>query len=230
MSTQNLDIDPFRGDPGIQRLDSRKTGHGVDYFPWARRAERNMSFRFEQLDDETRKWMLIEFEAEQRIGGYRGRNLSRLGEAAFPELMRAAITQGNEQTLIIALTQETYWSDTEPYERNGMVRLRKINVRQAAERLAVTEFNTWYVRGLTRRATEEGITKCEVYRADDPKWQPAECAMHEGVLLDVKQVYEGHRAKHWPEPGDPTAISVPFGPGCHHSIRLLADSGDAQRN
>jgi len=180
-----------------------------------------MSFKFEQLESETRKWMLTEFEAEQKDGCYIGKALSQQGRVVFPHLMRNAIMEGNEETLATSLLNESYWMDTEPYQRDGVLRFRRINVKQAAERLAITEFNTWYVRGLTRRAIEEGIRSCEVYRAAEPKWQPAECAIHEGAVVDVQVIYEGHRAKYWPEPGNPAAISIPFGPGCHHTIRLV---------
>jgi hypothetical protein len=183
-----------------------------------------VAFKYEQLDDLTRKWMMVEFESEQANGlPYFGKVLSPTGRAAFPNLMRAAIANGNEETLARSLAAPRYWLDSEPYERNGVLRIRNVNVVQAAERLAATEFNTWYVRGLTRRAIEEGIQNCEVYRAAEPKWQPAECANHEGVRYSVKDVYAGHRAKYWPEPGNPAVTSVPFGPGCHHTVRLLVN-------
>jgi hypothetical protein len=33
-------------------------------------------------------------------------------------------------------------------------------------------------------------------------------------------VYDGHRARYWPTE-NPTAVSVPFGPNCHHTIRRI---------
>jgi hypothetical protein len=92
-------------------------------------------------------------------------------------------------------------------------------MQAAAERLAVTEFNTWYVRGLAKRLLDEGVTQCQVYRAALPKWEPADCTKHEGQAYPVKDVYDGHRAKYWPEPRNPNAFSIPAGPSCHHTIR-----------
>jgi hypothetical protein len=159
-----------------------------------------MAMQFEELDEITARFMLQHFEAEQASADpYLGKILSPDGRAAFPDLMREAIRQRTEVVLIGQLTRPEYWNSTEPYERKGILRERAVNVMQAAERLGMTEFNTWYVRGLAARLLDEGVESCQAYRA----------------------AYDGHRARYWPEPGDPDAISIPFGPGCHHTIRRM---------
>jgi hypothetical protein len=181
-----------------------------------------MAMNFEELDSATREYMLSEFESEQSGGNpYPPRALSPQGLVAFPNLMREAIRNGNEETLKASLSVASYWNSTETYVRDGVTRERRLDVDQAAERLALTEFNTWYVRGLARRLMDEGVAKCQAYRAAMPKWEPGECQAHEGQVFSVAQMYDGHRAKYWPEPGDPHAISIPFGPGCHHTIRRV---------
>jgi len=103
-----------------------------------------MPMNFEELDQTTRDLMLAELEAE--LAGpnpYFGRGLSPSGRATFPDLMRRAIREGNEVSLAADLERADYWNPTETYERNGVVRERQVNVRQASERLALTEFNTW---------------------------------------------------------------------------------------
>ena len=178
---------------------------------------------FEELDDTTRRYMLQEFESEMTGDHpYFGKGLSAAGRAAFPGLMRAAINGGNEETLGIALRRPGLWNQTETYERNGVVRERRINVRQTSERLALTEFNTWYVRGLARRLMDEGEEHCQAYRASQPKWEPADCAAHENQVFSVQEIYEGHRARYWPV-ADASAVSIPFGPNCHHTIRRFRD-------
>lgn len=179
-----------------------------------------MTMQFDELDEVTRWHMLAELEAEQTGGNpYMPKNLSEAGRRAFPDLVRSAIRDGNEASLIDALRDPSLWQKTELYEVKGVVRQRRINVDHAAERLGVTEFNTWYVRGLARRLLDEGVEYCVVYRAAEPKWAPAECSQHEGQTYPVLQVYDGHRRRYWPEPGDPTALSIPAGPSCHHTIR-----------
>ena len=180
-----------------------------------------MGMNFEELDAVTRRWMQVEFDDEESGGSaYRGKGLSPTGKAAFPGLMQAAIREGDEETLSDALMNATYWEPTEQYVRNRVVRDRQVNVRQAAERLSLTEFNTWYVRGLARRLMDEGVTNCQAYRAAAPKWEPAECSQHEGQIYEVRVIYVGHRVRYWPEPGT-SAISIPYGPGCHHTIRRV---------
>ena len=177
---------------------------------------------FEELDHVTRGHMLAEFEAEQAgPNPFRSRGLSAYGLQAFPELMREAIRSGNEETLTAALNVRSYWNPTETYVKNGVSRQRQVNIQQTSERLGLTEFNTWYVRGLARRLWHERVAECQIYRAGVPKWEPAECSSHEGQICPVQLIYDGHRARYWPEPGNLGIFSIPFGPGCHHSIRRV---------
>lgn len=181
-----------------------------------------MAMNFEELDENTRHYMLAEFELEEAGGNpYLGKGLSTQGRLAFPDLMRAVIREGNDDTLVMALSQPKFWHQTETYYRGGVARERQVNLQQAAARLGLSEFNTWYVRGFAKRLLKEGVTQCQAYRAAIPKWEPGECSSHEGQIYLVEEIYLGHRAKYWPEPGRPNATSIPFGPGCHHTIRRV---------
>jgi len=183
-------------------------------------------YNFEELDGKTRKWMLEEFLSEEKSGNpYRSSRLSSSGITIFPTEMEKAIRNGNEETLANALSKPAYWQPSETYERGGRNFIRRINPVKAAEFLACTEFNTWYVRGFARRLIEEGEEYCQVYRAA-PAWKPrGECLQHEGKIYTVQEVYKGHRAKYWPPPGNPNAFSIPVGTNCHHSIRRVPKSG-----
>ena len=182
-----------------------------------------MPMNYEELDEETRKSMLSEFEREQaNTNHYESKALSSYGLTVFPNLMRIAIRSGNEETLNMALDQAGMWLPEEEYTRNGITRLRRRNINQSAIRLAVTEFSTWYVRGFAARLLAEGVMNCRVYRAEQPKWEPGECSEHEGLIVSVQMIHDNHRVRYWPEPGDSSAFSIPFGPGCHHVIRRVA--------
>jgi hypothetical protein len=174
------------------------------------------TMHFEELDDETRRWMSEEFEREQAgPHAYRPRLLSGRGQEVFPDKVRAAIHGGTEVTLADALSDGSYWLAV---DRRG----RRVNVGHRAESLGLTEFNTWYVRGLSRRLLEERVEACEIYRAGEPRRAAApECLRHEGQAHPVRLIYERHRRRYWPEPGDPTVLSIPSHPSCHHSIRRL---------
>lgn len=187
------------------------------------RGDYDVAMQFDELDEETRAHMLAEFNSEQDgATPYRSRSLTQRGIDAFLRLMRDAIEHGDEQTLCEAMMQSEYWNPKEPYTRNGITRERNVNIAQTAERLCLTEFNTWYVRGLAARLLNEGVTHCQAYRAAVPKWEPGECSTHEGQVYMVQEIYDGHRRRYWPEPGDDAAVSIPFGAGCHHTIKRHA--------
>jgi hypothetical protein len=184
-----------------------------------------MPMHFEELDETTRRFMLAEFESEEASGKpYRARGLSPKGLSVFHDVMREAIQSGTEETLSAALANPAYWDRHEIYYRTGNPSTRRVNVHQAAERLGLTEFNTWYVRGLARRLLEDGEKECQVYRAAAPKGTPDTCPLQDGQIVPLQDVYRGHRASYWPEPGNPEALSVPSSPGCHHTIRRVRSS------
>ncbi len=179
-----------------------------------------MTMNYEELDAKTRDYMLDEFEKEQAsVAPYRSKALSSEGITAYPDLMRDAIRSGTESSLCQALAATSYWIPQELYTRNGMTRTRPRNIVQSAERLSLTEFSTWYVRGLAMRLLVESVQKCQVYRGALPKWELGDCAKHEGLVVSVQEIYDNHRVRYWPEPGNIAAFSIPFGPGCHHVIR-----------
>jgi len=64
-----------------------------------------MGFVFEELDEQTRAFMLREFEVEAAGNPYQGKHLSESGRPAFATLMRAAIKEGTEEDLVRALQQ-----------------------------------------------------------------------------------------------------------------------------
>jgi len=144
-----------------------------------------------------------------------------MGIQVFPKEMERAIREGTEESLATALSEAAYWSSSETSQRGGKIDTKKVNPAKAAQLLANTEFNTWYVRGFARRLIEEGEISCRVYRAA-PAWEPrVECLEHEGKVYAVAEIYRGHRARYWPPPGNRNVLSIPVGPNCHHSIRRV---------
>jgi hypothetical protein len=182
-------------------------------------------FHFEELDLITRKWMLEEFLSEQRNPDpYRSPRLTSTGLTAFPVHMETAIKDGDETSLAFALLNSDYWLSEELGRRGTKVFPKRIDPKVAAPVLAFAEFNTWYVRGLARRLMEENVQKCQVYRAAHASRPRGECAQHEEQIYNVKDIYDGHRARYWPQPGNPSAFCIPVGTNCHHSIRRLSES------
>lgn len=176
---------------------------------------------FEELDDTTRKWMREEFKTERE-----GENppnselMTDKGLSEFPRIMEEQIKNGNEVTLENALLSSIFWKPSTTRHRKGKPYEVSINPKSAARMFALTEFNILYVRGLARRLMEEGVEKCQVYRAEPAIEPRCECKMYENQIFDVKKIYDGHRAKYHPKP-NPTAFSIPSGPNCHHTIRRI---------
>jgi len=177
---------------------------------------------FLELDEKTREYMLKEFEKEEAGGDpYRSEKMTELGLESFPDYMVKAIKDGNEVSLAADLVNPSFWQSYETYKRAGNVHERKINPEYAAKRLALTEFNTWYVRGLAKRLMDEGEKQCEIYRAESAKVPKCECTSWEGSKFDLEKVYNGHRIRYHHKNIDRTAFSIPSGPLCHHSISRL---------
>ena len=190
-----------------------------------------MVLALEELDAITRDYMLEEFVAEWSGVPYVPRRLTAYGAQLWPGMMEDAIRDGDDDALIYALRSVPgVLMAQEPFTtRRGERRMRAVNPLQASELVAVGEFGTWYVRGLAARLLAEGVREVEVYRAAPPRWEAGSCARHEGARVFTRVAYDGHRAGYWPV-GDPEAFSVPFGPGCHHSIRRVTPGHDEGRD
>lgn len=105
-------------------------------------------------------------------------------------------------------------------DRWGRLQEYRINLEDAAKRLAMTEFNTAYVRGLCGRLLDDSVPFVQVYRAA-PAFEPrGECLQHEGQHYSTRSIYSGHPARYHPT-ARPGVLSIPVGPHCHHSVRRV---------
>ena len=57
-----------------------------------------------------------------------------------PDVMREAISGGDESSLATRLTRQDCWNPSETYQRSGRTHQRKVNYESAAKALAITEF------------------------------------------------------------------------------------------
>jgi len=178
---------------------------------------------YTELSPKVRAMMLEEFRNEQaRPNPYRPKVLTEIGELLFCKIMEEYLAKGDEVGLAIALSPTRYWIERGVRNtKNGPVPY-VLPAATRAKTFALTDFNTWYVRGLCRVLLEEGIAVCEVYRAEHAYEPRGECRSLEGVVLAVEEVYKGHRARYHPEDTrNQTALTIPVGPNCHHSIRRV---------
>jgi hypothetical protein len=175
---------------------------------------------FKELDDKTRHYMLEEFQKEEKSGNpYRSKRLTALGLEKFPTLMEKTIKSGNELTLEADLNNKSYWKSSEISHSKGTAFSKDVP-SDAAKTLALSEFSTWYTRGLSKKFIDEGQQECEIYRAQSTEDPRCSCSKLEGHRFKVKEVYDGHRAKYHPV-ANYSAFSIPSGPNCHHTIRRV---------
>jgi hypothetical protein len=167
---------------------------------------------FEELTLPVRRAARAELDAElQRGAMYYNRSLSAAGRSQFYKLVDDALRCADDEVLERALRDDRLWKC-------------RVNVGKIARAIAITEFNTWYVRGLCRVLLDEGTKACQVYRAGFAFEPRDECLQHDAQIYGVMDIYAGHRRRYWPAPGEPAALSIPLGTDCHHSIRRLASA------
>jgi hypothetical protein len=144
--------------------------------------------------------MLEELERDEKEGGpYRSPRLSPDGVSAYPQALREAIIDGDDQTLEDALRSPGMFNATESYERNGKIHQRKMN-RQAPQVLAEGEFNRYYIRGLCARICAEGGGAVEVYRARASAWVRPESEALIGTHIDAERLLDDLRVHIGEEP------------------------------
>jgi hypothetical protein len=153
-------------------------------------------FEFEELDEDTRSFMLEELEHDARSDAiYFSARFSEAGKSACYDCLREAIQNGNEQTLAAALSRPDFWKPFEVHHRGTKsypVKIAPINV---ARIYAQGEFNVYYLRGLCRRLLAEGETHAEVYRAKKVAVPRTGQTVDPGDLLPLQDVLEDLRSR-----------------------------------
>lgn len=177
-----------------------------------------MGLNFEDLDAITRKFMLDEIRADiQADKVYRSSYLTQSGQGNWPDLVLAAATSGNDDSLAHSASGQ-FNSTTQRRKPKGFGYYTASVPVNAAQTLAESEFNRYFVRGLCLRALDQGIQRLEVYRAK-PVMQPrAESESKIGLLVDPQTVLIDVRASQ--SDGVQTALGIPPGPGSGITIRI----------
>lgn len=164
-----------------------------------------MGLRYENLDPETRRLMLEEIETDGDAL-YISNYLDNTGRERYPHLLRDAAEQGNDDSLAEALNAERcFKTHTERRKPTGGVTMAKVPVT-AAQTLAESQFNMYYIRALSRRAIDSG-QPITVYRAKEVSRPRPESEAMIGTQLDPEEVLTALRETLGVEP--PTGIPMP---------------------
>lgn len=170
-------------------------------------------FRFDNLDDTTRQYMLIEVEQDSKTSQlHLSRRFTARGREHYPQLLREAVRQGNEDSLAAALRQQQCFAEREPYGAGT----RQVP-SSAAQTFAEGQFNAFYMRGVCHRAIQAGAL-VEVYRAKEVSSERPASRYQVGQQLDPQQVLRllRHSAS-----GQHRGPAVPAGFNSGLSLRLV---------
>lgn len=176
-----------------------------------------MALRYENLDDQTRQFMLREVDADiaqRRL--YTSQRLNLEGLRHYDALLREAIEAYDDAWLAHELRHRGYIKTHEKRRKpGGGTIMAKVPVT-APETLAEGEFNRFYARGLCLRALKEGISEVEVYRGKPVKQPRAESVSMLGKRILAAALLEDLRQS----PGVEPALGLPPGPNSGLTVRL----------
>jgi hypothetical protein len=174
-----------------------------------------MGLKYENLDEETRKFMIEEIEMDIASDAiYRSTYLSQRAQGNWPDMIRDAAASGSDDSLAAELRRPGVLNQTTQRRTpSGGVTTAKVP-HNAHEVLAESEFNRYYVRGLCRRAIAAGLQRLLVYRAKavaNPRPESEARIGHlidpEVVLIDVRKSIGVDTALGFPQAQGPESLS-----------------------
>lgn len=177
-----------------------------------------MSLYLENLDERTRGLMLDEMEYDiahnqLHISPF----LSGQGQRDYTNLLREAIQSGTDESLAERLREHRRILRTLPRRNPRGGYSIATTPENAAQVLAESEFNRYYIRALARRAIEDGIPELVIYRAKAVANPRPESEARIETSLPPQELLDDLRA----HPGDePPLLGVPSGPNSGLSVRL----------
>lgn len=177
-----------------------------------------MALYLENLDDRTRQLMLAEVEYDiahhqLHISPF----LSGQGQRDYENLLRQALQSGSDETLAQDLREHRRILRTLPRRNPGGGYSIAATAENAAQVLAESEFNRYYIRALARRALEDGIPELVIYRAKPVAHPRPESEARIETSLPPEELLEDLRA----HTGDERpSLGVPSGPNSGLSVRL----------
>jgi hypothetical protein len=176
-----------------------------------------MGLTYENLDEETRRLMLEELDADLDRGAvYMSQRLVPGREQAWLALLRAALIGEHDDWLAAQLERQALLEQTELRRTpSGDVTVAQVPA-DAEQLLAEGEFNRYYARALCRRVQAEPGHVLEIYRAKAvarPRPESEARLRHE-VSADVllTDLRTGTRVD--------AALGVPMGPNSGLSVRM----------
>lgn len=179
-----------------------------------------MKFRFENLDEQTRKLMLTEVEADIQIGRlYVSKRFNANGRKHYPQLLLEAIRNGDEETLAAALVANDCFEKQE-LKRSGDDVVISTVPKTAQQTFVDSEFNRFYMRAIALKAISLN-QNLEVYRARESKKPRIESEKMLGQEIIAEKLLSDLRNNI----GKQNISGFPIGPNSGLSVKILEKSG-----
>ncbi|MBZ9871877.1 hypothetical protein LB542_13545 [Mesorhizobium sp. BR1-1-9] len=165
-----------------------------------------MGLQYENLDQRTRALMVEEIDIDVADGSiYISNYLNEAGGRIWSDLLRAASQSETDDALANALrANRSFKQQVERRKPKGGYTMVAVPVT-AAQTLAESQFNMYYMRALARRAREEG-KRLTVYRAKAVENPRSESERMIGTDLDPAEVLRVLRETRGVEP----SINIPM--------------------
>jgi hypothetical protein len=114
---------------------------------------------YELLDDRTRRYMIAAFDDALQSGSVSAPTLMNdEGRARYPQLVRAALAEGDEDSLFQSLADTSLWTLwTYGYNLTSGFGMQASDWAGEARRTSSETFRYWYEVGLERRRQEEEL-------------------------------------------------------------------------
>jgi len=171
-----------------------------------------MGIVYEDLDEETREYMLEELQRDIKDDAlYYSSRFNSKGKANWPELLENAIENYDDEWLAKQLRKIGAMKSYEK-KKSGGAKVPK----NAPKMLAEGQFNRFYIRGLCKRAIEEGISEVEVYRGKQVRNPRPKSQKLVGERFDPKRILQDVRNSK----GEQTDLGIPGGPNSGITVRL----------
>jgi hypothetical protein len=149
-----------------------------------------MPLELVHLDACTRHFMLAELRADLAAGRlFLSPQLSESGLVQYRHLLRTALATGTERSFADALHATGAVALPDRWQRSAQGAACDA-LMAAAALLAEREFHRFYLRGLCRRAMEQGIQRLVIYRAKPEEPVRAHGATMIGVLITASSLHE----------------------------------------
>lgn len=148
------------------------------------------SFNFLNLSESVRQKMLSEVDSDFAAGNlYISSRLNSQGCESYLAYLKESIQNGSEETLESLIKQNDCLNKIEVH--NGVT--KKVP-KNAAQLIAQSEFNRFYIRAVCLEAIEKGITDVEVYRARESSWARPESEALLGCKVNAADLLTDLRA------------------------------------